>query len=444
MLLLLLVSPSIYADGMVFKGVDFRSFIPVTEDNQHAIIAHRNGQEAMLLAVNFNLEDNEKAFWLFPVPGKPEEVKADIIDVFPKIRGMNPWVSAQSKFLLLFGTQMLSQPYTWPFMCCMSSLGKAGKDISGFAVDSVVEKYGLRIEILSVEKASSLSVYLKEKEIAIPESELKPFSDYLNMQYSLVFVEIYSKEELLKEFPDYEHFQKGDKERWPAVFVEFPSDKIFFPLKPTGFYEEPVRIILKVLGYVKNENELSGNWSYDYYRQTNTEESLPDVFKSYITTEGPLYYTGYYFHGEAVELTDDMWMLPFEPKGIKYAQFVDGLATVGGGSIIIVLGIMLFLFQSWACAGITGIIFYRKWNSYAILGLGNIITLYGVYLLAKYSKSFPEAEPVEGEQKMKSFRLSRYGPKETKRMNFILLFSFLFMMSSIGLYILFTLPFYST
>jgi hypothetical protein len=397
MLLLLLVSPSIYADGMVFKGVDFRSFIPVTEDNQHAIIAHRNGQEAMLLAVNFNLEDNEKAFWLFPVPGKPEEVKADIIDVFPKIRGMNPWVSAQSKFLLLFGTQMLSQPYTWPFMCCMSSLGKAGKDISGFAVDSVVEKYGLRIEILSVEKASSLSVYLKEKEIAIPESELKPFSDYLNMQYSLVFVEIYSKEELLKEFPDYEHFQKGDKERWPAVFVEFPSDKIFFPLKPTGFYEEPVRIILKVLGYVKNENELSGNWSYDYYRQTNTEESLPDVFKSYITTEGPLYYTGYYFHGEAVELTD-----------------------------------------------ITGIIFYRKWNSYAILGLGNIITLYGVYLLAKYSKSFPEAEPVEGEQKMKSFRLSRYGPKETKRMNFILLFSFLFMMSSIGLYILFTLPFYST
>ena len=439
---LLAISSSVFADGMVFSmvlsGRDFSSAVPITEKSQHAIIAHKDGREGMLLAVNFDLKDDTKAFWLFPVPGKPEEVEADIVDVFPRIRGFKQTTNAQMKFLTLFGAQMLSQPYTWPFMCCMSSLGKAGMDLD---VHSVVEKHGLRIETLSAETTSSLAGYLKDKEIKIEESELTAFSDYLNEQYSLVFVEISSKEELLKQFPDYKYFQKGDDGRWPAVFVEFPTEKIFFPLKPTGFYEGSIEIVVKVLGYVKNEKELNDSWHAGYYLQMNTEESFPDVFKPY-TTEEPMCYTSYNFYGEAKELRDDLWMAPFVPKGIKYAQFIDAFAQIGGGYVIIILGVAIFLLQSWACAGFTGLILFRKWRPYAVFGFGNIVTLFGVYLLAKYSKSFPQTESQDDEKKIRSFRLYGYTKKEIKRREFLLLFSFFFMISSVILHLLLNLPFY--
>lgn len=441
-LLLLVASSPVFADGMVFsmvlRGRDFSSAVPVTEESQHAIIAHKDGREWMLLAVNFNLADDTKAFWLFPVPGKPKDIRTEVVDVFPRITGLKPTINAQMKFMTLFGAQMLSQPYTWPFMCCMSSLGTGGKDID---VHSVVEKHGLRIETLSAETANALAGYLKEKQIDMAVSELTAFSDYLNEQYSLVFVEISSIEDLLKQFPDYKNFLRGEDGRWPCVFVEFPSEKIFFPLKPTGFYEGPIKIIVKVLDNVKNEQELNDHWHSDYYRQIITEESLPDVFKPYVTEE-PLNYTSFNYYGEAAELTDDLWMMPFVPRNIKYAQFVDSFSLIGGGYGMVGLGFLLFLLQSWACAGLTGLILFGKWRSYAVLGLGNVVTLFGVYLLAKYSKSFPETESQDDEKKMKSFRLYGYTKKEIKRREFILLFSFIFMVSSVILYVLFTFPLY--
>lgn len=441
--LILIATNNLFADGKVFKGLDYGSFMPVTEESQHAIIAHKDGREAMLLAVNFALEDNEKAFWLFPVPGKPEEVKADVVDTFPWIKGIDPRMDAKAKFQILFGLQTISQPYTLPFVCCvMPALGTVGIKGMDLNIHSIVEKHGLRIETLSTESAKSLTLYLNEKGIQIDEPELSVFTDYLNEQYTLIFVEFSSKEQLLKEFPDYEGFQRGDKGRWPAVFVDFPSEKIFFPLKPTSSYEDYISISLKILGYVKNEKELSDSWHFGHYRQTNIEGTFPDVFNSYIP-EKALYYTSYYFRGDARELTDDLWMTPFKPKALRYASFVNNIAQLGNGYVIIILGILLFLFQSWACGGLTGLVFFRKWNPYAIVGLGNIVTLLGVYFLAKYSKGFLKTELCgDDEKKPESFRLHHYGKKETKRTWFLLLFSFFFMVSSVIFYVLCTLPFY--
>ncbi|MEN8128501.1 MAG: hypothetical protein ABFR90_11970 [Planctomycetota bacterium] len=442
--LLLAVSNIVFADGKVFKGRDLGSFFPITEETQHAIIAHKDGREAMLLAVNFSLEDNEKAFWLFPVLGKPEEIKADIVDIFPWIRGDDPRMIAKGKFQILFGAQIISQPYTWPYVFCvmpaLSTVGMEGMDLN---VRSVVEKHGLRIETLSAKTTNSLSAYLKEKDIRTAESELEAFSDYLNEQYSLIFVEIYSKKELLKEFPEYEGFHRGNKERWPSVFVEFPSEKIFFPLKPTSSYKDYIVISLKILGYVKNEKELNESWRLGYYKQRNTKERFPDVFKPYIS-EKPLNYTSYLFRDDAPKLNDDLWMVPFKPKGVRYARLVNSMGEFGGGYVIITLGVLLFLLQSWVCAGVTGLIFFRKWHPYAVLGLGNVITLLGVYFLAKYGRGFLKTELQGTENKLESFRLYKYGKKETKKTWFLILFSFFFMISSIVLYVLFTLPFYGT
>ena len=140
--------------------------------------------------------------------------------------------------------------------------------------------------------------------------------------------------------------------------------------------------------------------------------------KNYIT-ESPVCYTSYVFFDDASKLTDDLWMVPFEPRGVKYARCIEVISQIGGGFVMILLGVVIFLLQSWVCAGLTGFILFRKWHPYAVLGrLGNIVTLFGVYLLAKYAR------------------------KETKKIRFSLLFSIFFMISSAILYVLFNLPFY--
>ena len=115
---------------------------------------------------------------------------------------------------------------------------------------------------------------------------------------------------------------------------------------------------------MKNQQALNNTWTCGYYRQIQTGESLPTAFQSYMSEE-PLVYTSLYFDGNANELTDDLWMEPFQPKNIRYAQFVDNLSKIGGGSVIIIIGVILFLVQSWLCAGLTGLIFFRKWYPYA-------------------------------------------------------------------------------
>lgn len=440
-LFLLAAATVVFADGMTFSGNDLSYFIPITEENQHAIIAHKDGQEAMLLAVNIFLKDNEKAFWLFPVPAKPADIKTDVTDQFPTIRGWQPTFNARTVFDLLLAAQVMSQPYVWPLTCIMSSFGTAGTNLTDLSVHSVTEKFGLKIETLTAISIDSLEQHLKESGIQIDPSHLTAFSEYLTDKYSLIFVRISSKEELIRQLSDYKDIHKEEEGRWPAVFVTFPSEQIFFPLKPTGSYRDEIQIIVKVLDFVKNKGKLNDGWSYNYYRQTNTDEPLPDVLQPYIT-EKPLRYTNFRFYGNAADLKEDMWMVPFEPVGIKYAYMIDKFAKLGGGSVMILGSVLLFLFQSWLCAGSAGLLFYRKWNPYALFGLWNILTLLAVYVASKPRKIVPLAELQNADVEIKSFRLylRRPNPQETKRTFFLLTFSLLFIASSILLYVLFTLP----
>ncbi len=438
--LIFILTANPLANGLVFKSTDSGVFVAIPEKSQDALIAHKDGREAMLLAVNFDLEDNSKAFWLLPIPGKPEQVRVDVIDNFPRFLGMDPVRLTKEKLLhYLCGFQIVSQIYTWPLAPYLGTLKII--DDASINVKLGVEEHGLKVETLSSESASSLSLYLKNKGIEIAEPELRVLSDYFNEQYTLVFVEIPSRKELLQEFPDYEKIRKTSPNRCPAISIEFPSEKIFFPLKPTSTCKGDIAISLKILGLVKNEVPLSSCWhSKHYLKMHSISEVLPDAFAFY-TPKRPRYYTHYDFHGNARELTEDMWMSPFEPKGLKYARLVDSIVKFKGGTALAVLATVFFLLQSWTCAGLAGLILSRKWNPYALFGFGNILTIIGVSFLARRGNGFLET-PLHSDKTPKSFRLYRYGKKGRKRLYFLCLFSLLLTSSSAILYLLFTLPLY--
>ena len=106
-----LFCPRLHADGGVFKSADTSMFFPASENEQVAFIACADGRELLVLAVNFEVEANESAVWILPVPAPPDRVKAHLVDRFPTLRGFDPArrlkARASELFSLLFSASCL-------------------------------------------------------------------------------------------------------------------------------------------------------------------------------------------------------------------------------------------------------------------------------------------------------------------------------------------------
>lgn len=425
-LLLLVVSNIIFADGKVFKGRDFSSMFPVHENEQRAFIAHKDGREAMVLAVNFDLEDDEKAFWLFPVLGQPQNVEVDLLEHYPRLWGYDPIVEANENINILAGMQFVTQPYLYPFVCLMMpSLGLAK---GGIDIHSSIEKDGLRIETLTGDSLESLGAFLQSKGIGVGQSEIQVYESYLNNQYTLVFVSIVSKKELLEKYPNIAERYSNMRGRWPCVYVEFPTEQIFFPLKPTGTYEDPLEINLKVLGYVKPADNISRqSWDYDYYIAKTLPNEFPQKLTAFIEST-PVRYTRIEFFGEAHLLKNDLYLAPAEIQGVKYAESILMLSDFDDRTTLIIIYVVITAAQSWFCAGLSGRVLKKKWLPYANLGFGNLGTLVCVHFAAKYGSGFFESDLKGNESK-------------SQRSKFIWLFAFFFVLSSVLLQIILRIPF---
>ena len=83
-------------DGRLWVGSDWSSMSSLKPREQAAAIVHRDGVEKMVIALNFDAQDNDSALWIFPVSGTPSQAKVEIVDSFPQFRGSDPRVEAAS------------------------------------------------------------------------------------------------------------------------------------------------------------------------------------------------------------------------------------------------------------------------------------------------------------------------------------------------------------
>ncbi len=421
------------ADGKVFKGRDLSDMRPVLENEQRAFIMHKDGRETMILAVNFDLEESEKAFWLFPVLGQPDQVKTDVVDKFPSLRGVDVKAEAHAGIQLLANMQLLTQPYLYPIFCLM--MPTLGKSEGLVDIHSEIEKDGLRIETLTGRSIEDLTSFLRDRGFGAQQSEIDVYREYLNEEFTLVLVTIASREELIAKFPDLS--TRNTLGRRPCVYVEFPAEQVYFPLKPTGTYSGDLFILLKVLNHVKPVDGLDQSWTVRYYHATPRQDDFPAVLASLADGER-LPYTHIQFRGKAELLKQDLYLVPAEAGGEKYAVFLTAMLDIENTGVFVLVCISVIGIQSWVCAGLAGRIIYDKWSPYAVFGLGNLVTLFGVYLLTKYYGHEEQQEIDHPENK--SFRLSRSERKKTKRGSFLGLFSILFLLTSVILYIALNIP----
>ncbi len=356
----------------------------VQEGEQRVAIIARDGREKMIIAVNLPLEDADNALWIFPVPSTPAQVKLDFIEQFPRFFGRDPRPAAADQFygfgILLRSTQLWLLPIDILFG--IPNLLRSGRD---FPAKAEVSKWGLSAEAVTVKSVEGLAAFLREKKVGIARDQLRSFEPYFSNRYALVVVRISSREQLLKEFPDY---QQGGS-RWPCVLVDFPTERAFYPLRPTSAYGDAMaRVRLYVVGYVEPQthNALGSFLNVGYYHSGGIDpDSLP---RSALFLSKEFRYTTIVIGGKPEQrslpgvparlLTEDLWLVPANPVGVRFAEAVNSL---GDWPFVSLPGWIALL--SYLAAGMAGLSRFGRWRGYARLGLWNCLSLIAVAIASR-------------------------------------------------------------
>jgi hypothetical protein len=238
-----------------------------------------------------------------------------------------------------------------------------------------VEKWGIHTEALRADSIEDLKGYLKEKGVGIETKELRAFEDYLSDKYVLILAWISSRKELLEEFKEYGKDVTPGGKRWPSLYVEFATEKAFYPMRPTRSYgDESLSIELTVLDYVQIDVYYPHIYT-GYYRQSKAVKDVPSKMAQDLSSKN-IRYTRIRFHDRARNLSDDLWFIPAAPNNVKNADLI--VSVIGNPFGFCIAYICIVSFLSWITAGLTGLVLFQKWKGYARLGLWNILTLVGL------------------------------------------------------------------
>lgn len=374
----MLFSPALSrADGMAFKGGDFSALAPVTEDEQVAVIVHRNGVQKMILAINFQAEKDEKALWILPLPGTPGQTRVDVLEAFPRFLGRDPLGNARRRLNETFALIACSQLYPAIPMALMPTLAGVKQSSGSVLVHEEVDKHGIHVEVITADSLEALTAYLQKKEVNLQPDQLKTFGPYLSKKYTLILAWISSLQELQEAFPDYKKESAFSLGRRPCLYVEFPTEKAFFPLRPTSAYgKEMVPVRLYVMDYVEPETSpaLKELLKVSYFVQRKWyDDTAPKRFIADLPAKN-IPYTYISVNTAAENFTDDLWFMPTTPKSIWYAGQIEALGEKGALAFALVL-IALF---SYVSAGLAGLWLFGRWKEFALFGLWNLLTLYGL------------------------------------------------------------------
>lgn len=397
-----LVQP-VSGDGMIHTyDPDMKWWGLQGEGQQLCVINHEDGVEHMILSVDISDLHGEKAVWIFPVPAKPEETVIDIIERFPRLWGYDVKEKAGEMISGAFTVMTLSQVYTFPFVFAsylaqqVAYLGPGiGEEEEAVAIHEHIEKMGLTTELVTAEDAGAFHRYLTNKRLELPYDSKSVLDEYIGQEYSFV-VSWISDVEKFKEATT-----KTDRHGRPintvGVFIAFPTERMYFPLKPTSVYgNKLIPILIYVMGHVTPEiyPEISRETHVDYFveRLYNVPGGLSYFFNGKTRIED-LKYTKIRIHTSSDYLTDDLWIRDSAPVDVVLAEFMSRQVWMWGP--------ILFAISSCLASVLAGSIIFRRErlskSKLALFGLWNLLTLVGfivasIFFIHKKREREPEEE----------------------------------------------------
>ena len=406
--LLSISATSVFADGMIHI-YDKDMWGLFTEEQQFCAINYKDGYQNMILTVDTGEElRGEKAVWIFPVPAKPEKTVINLIKGFPNLFGYDVERRVDSSisdaFTMMRATQVYSSPlllFRNVYMSASKSLGNA-EGIDGVTVYESIEKMGLTTELISAKDGSSLTNYLTNKGLTLESSSKAILDEYVGQEYSFVVSWISDVEKFKQEQGNQTHSDGGMRRgNSIGVFITFPTDKLYFPLKQTSVYgSNRVPAVIYVMDYVTpnlyDEIKADSQVNYFFQKSYRPQEELKDFFNNQETIKD-LKYTKIKINPPSKYLTQDLWMDISAPAKIQMADTINRHWFYPA--------LIIFLIASCLASLISGWVIFRKDSpflfKFSLMGFWNLLTFVG-FSIASYAmgidKRFTEAKQNAQEQ----------------------------------------------
>ncbi|MCK5177157.1 MAG: hypothetical protein KAQ92_05515, partial [Candidatus Aenigmarchaeota archaeon] len=437
-------------------------------DGQACAINYENGIENMILSVNVNDLQGEKAVWIFPVPAKPEDTKIDIIKEFPDFYGYDVESRAKKDISYNFALMKLSQIYTIFFpsvgmswyqknYIAMSASGPKSGEVQ---IHTSIEKNGLTTELVTAKNSNSLYDYLTDKEAGMPPEFISVLDEYIGKEYSFVISWISDVEEFKKSQPkayikdvleekntieeiketleyfinkteiketkrfqmaldninnelrSYELYtdpiiKKNETNTFKIkmkdsivaynnmafnykyairIYLSFPTDKIYFPLKTTSIYgDTKIPMLVYVTNYIEPEiyEEIEKDTQVTYFNDKKYD--MPDELKSFFNGKiafEELEYTRIKINAPSNNLIDDLWMDDSVPTKLVLIENIENNMNI--------LRFILFIICLCLASMISGMMVFGKdkpnKKNFALFGLYNFFSLMGFAIAAYVAK----------------------------------------------------------
>jgi hypothetical protein len=399
---LLFLAPYAAADGMMFIA-DRDMWYLQPEVNQMAAIHYEDGMENMLISVSPGSDfKGDRAVWVFPVPAAPETVKIDLLKGYPRYTGRDfleqytgtvAMAAAASVLYATFPVSIISGGAAFLSAFVFGMAGNISKS-SDIQVYDRVEKMGVVTEVVAARDAAALDNFLLLRGMTPTAGGRELLGSYIGQNYTFVVTSIANvtqyREATQQNGRYYDYYSGMAQANMIGVFVRFPADRIYFPLKPTAVYgSREVPVLLYVTGYVSPVlyDSIRDRTGVTYYTEAHYEPPVElQPFFNMRTEFDQLKYTKIKITARSDRFTGDLWIDPSPPADMVVKEaFLD---------LAIPVTAMAYIIFSAIASLLAGIIAFRKKAAdkkrLLLHGLWNSATFIGLALATR--RAFPQEE----------------------------------------------------
>ncbi len=390
LIVLLLCARTAWADGgLVIYDPAEKLWRLQTMNEQLCAINYEEGRENMLLSIYMNDLKGEKALWIFPVPASPGGIQVDMFRKFPSFwgRGVEEVMedAVGKSFVMMGAVEMFPAAfimrYYMPRVC---GYVKSGDDASGVEIHRHVEKFGVTADLVTARDAGGLYAYAGEKGLDLPDDLEERLDAYIGEDYTFCLTWISDLEAFAEETRQESAWQ--DPFNSLSVFLSFPAERIFFPMRLTGVYGgTPIPMTVYVLGFVAPEvyPEIANDVRTRY--EIGDRLFMPEELRPFLNGRESVedaHYSVIKINTASRNLTEDLWIDRTAHPKYNLALWIS--------RHVLVWGVLLFLLLSCLLSMLAGILVFRKYRpspkAFFLFGVWHALTITGLAVLARHKK----------------------------------------------------------
>ncbi|MCK6488095.1 MAG: hypothetical protein L6R48_07180 [Planctomycetes bacterium] len=361
----LLFATPLGADGKAFSLNSDGRWMLAREDSQVAALHWAEGREHLAVAVRLELREGARGLWLLPVRGRVDEVRLDLREDFPVLRGTDPRQLVNDGIDYAAGWMTASQLWTIPFLSILiPNLAESRIGADG----TIVRRFGLRSQVLALAPEQDLGAILAGLGAPVAGADLASLACYADGGHSLVATWIEDEEQAK------DHLRRANGWHWPTVTVSFPSAEPWFPLRASrGQLAEgqQMPITVTVLGFHRATTHEMAR-VHHLVGTSSTDAFWP------VSADSDVRFTRVTARLDDDHMAQDLTFAPFDPPRLEAALAVYRLPWSLKATLVLLLHLGLS-----ALAGLIAGRSRQAARTGARYGLLNIATVFCVHLATR-------------------------------------------------------------